>query len=198
MKAGVHAIIHKISEDANRHSQELYSNAKRDADAEADRTTAIYRTEWDKRHEMIKKHHKLVYEQRTERLRGRQNRELLAHQRRLIDEIFDMAVLKLRDITEAQFAELFTTAVRGLQGSYKLYLGALSAGKLDVRKIKEAENENLSIKFSGQLIPRKSGFLMKDDRVEYNCLFEDLMEDKKNDQAAVILKEVFGDLGAKG
>jgi hypothetical protein len=50
----------------------------------------------------------------------------------------------------------------------------------------------LIITLSPETIPQKSGFILRDDRVEYNHLFEDLVEDIKSRQTAVILKEIFG------
>ena len=193
MKTGVHAIIQKINLDARQHGDERYTQLKNDIDNEIDGENTFYREELDKRREMLIKHNELEYMRIHERLNSRLHRELLTYQRDLLNEIFDMAVYKLRDASEKDFLDMFRASIRGLKGSFTLYLGALSEGKLDIGSINESieGNSGLSITLSPEVIPFKSGFVLADERVEYNCLFEDLIEDKKNEQAAAVLKEVF-------
>ena len=163
---------------------------------------------------MLEKHNELEYARLFERMNSRLNREILTYQHNLIDEIFDMAALKLRNASKDEFTDMFKAAVKELSrnsngdnsggnnprgGSFTLYLGERSKGKLDKTEI---ENNNININditiaLSDEFIPKKSGFVLRDDRVEYNCLFEDLIEDKKTGQSASILKEVFGDCANK-
>ena len=195
MKKGIHAIIQKIRLDAEEHSNERYTQLKNEIDNEINNENVFYHDELDKRREMLIKHNELEYMRLHERLSSRMHRELLTYQRILLDEIFDMSVYKLRGASEKEFLDMFNAAIKGLKGSFTLYLGALSEGKLDARMVEESVKGNigLDITLSPVTIPLKSGFVLADDRVEYNCLFEDLIEDKKNAQAAAILKEVFMD-----
>ena len=68
---------------------------------------------------------------------------------------------------------------------------------LDGRTIGEAlgMNVGLDVSLSSETISGKSGFVLSNDRVEYNHLFEDLVEDMKAGQAAPIMKEIFGNSG---
>jgi len=194
VKAGVQAIIMKISEDAQQHGDERYSQIKCAIDHEIESENVIYQEESDKQREVLRKHNEHEYARRLEYQRSRLNRELLVYQHELTDEIFDMVVAQLRDVPNDEFAEMFKSAVKWLKGSYTLHLGALSEGKLGSRDIEGAvgETEGLAISLSPDTIPNKSGFLLRDDNVEYNHIFEELIEDVKKDNAAAIIKEVFG------
>ena len=195
MKAGVQAIIQKIQKDAEEHSVERYTQIKNTIDNEIAADNKLYRDDYFKRREMLKKHNEREYARLLERLSSRFYREILTYQHNLIDEIYDMAVEKLRNASEEEFADMFKAVVRGLKGKFNLYLGELSAGKLDIAEIEKAVKgkRGLEINLSGETIPKRSGFILSDDRVEYNCLFEDLIEDRKNRQTASIIKEIFGD-----
>ncbi|MCL2518185.1 MAG: hypothetical protein FWF15_06435 [Oscillospiraceae bacterium] len=198
MKTGIQAIIHKINVDAEEHSNDHRGQMKEEIDEEINHDTAVYLGDLSKRSEMLKKHNEIQYMRLHERLSSRLNREILTYQRNLINEIFDKAISKLREASDKEFTDMFNSAVANLKGKYTLYLGELSKGKLDDAAIAVAiENAGADITLSGETIPKKSGFVLKDDRVEYNCLFEDLIEDKKNEQAALVLKEVFGETGNK-
>jgi len=195
MKAGVQAIIQKIQKDAEEHSVERYTQIKNTIDNEIAADNKLYRDDYFKRREMLKKHNEREYARLLERLSSRFYREILTYQHNLIDEIYDMAVEKLRNASEEEFADMFKAVVRGLKGKFNLYLGELSVGKLDIAEIEKAVKgkRGLEINLSGETIPKRSGFILSDDRVEYNCLFEDLIEDRKNRQTASIIKEIFGD-----
>ena len=195
MKTGVHAIIQKVNADAEQHGNERYTQIKTEIDKEINSENIFYREELDKRCEALKKQNEHEYERQLERISSRLHRELLSYQSDLLDEIFNTAVRKLREISEKEFFEMFKAAVCGLKGSFALYLGELSEGKLDDWMISEAVkgNSGLDIVLNTETIPNKSGFVLADDRIELSALFEDLIEDKKSGQAAAVLKEVFMD-----
>ena len=197
MKAGIHAIISKINEETEQHASERYAHIRDEADREVDGENALRRDESDKQREVLKKHNEHEYARRLEHQRSRLNRELLVYQHKLTGEIFDMAAAKLRNASDDEFSAIFRAAIKGLKGNYTLYPGALSKGRLNARAIEEAtaENAELDITLSSESIPGKSGFLLRDDRIEYNCLFEDLVEELKTDRSAAIMKEIFGDSG---
>ena len=197
MKAGIQAIIQKINLDAEQHAGERYMQIKNEID---EKNAGEIRLHWDdfaKRREMQKKHDEHEYARQIERIGSRLNRETLTYQHKLVDEIFDMAAEKLKGVPKGEFFAMFKSAIKGLQGSYLLRLGEFSEGKLDENDIKKAIGENgdadMEIILSGESVPQKSGFVLSDDRLEYSCLFEDLLLDKKNGQTAKIMREVFGD-----
>jgi len=201
--AGIQAIVQKINVDAEQHGSEHRDQMKNEIDAEINSETALYLSDLAKRREMLQKHNELEYARLFERIGSRLNREILTYQHNLIDEIFDMAASKLRESSKEEFTDLFKAAVKDLKGDFILYLGEFSIDKLDKteieRQIKKENNgkNHINIILSDEFIPKKSGFVLRDERVEYNCLFEDLIEDKKNRQSASILQEVFGDYDNK-
>ena len=197
MKAGIQAIVMKINEDADRHGSERCAQIKDAIDREIDGENSLYREETDKQREVLRKHNEYEYTRRLEYQRSRLNHELQMYQHELADEIFDIAVEKLRDASADEFSAMFKAAVAGLKGPFVMYLGALSVNKLDSRVLGDAlgENVGLDLVLSSETIPFKSGFILRNERVEYDHLFEDLVEDMKGGQVATIMKDVFGSSG---
>jgi vacuolar-type H+-ATPase subunit E/Vma4 len=194
MKAGLQAIITRISEDAQQYGNERYLQIKNTIDSEIDAENEVYHEEFNKQREILRRHNEHECARRLEYQRSRLNRDLLLYQHELIDRIFDMAVEKLRDISTDEFTAMFKSAMKLLKGSYTLHLGERSKGKLGDNAIKDAmaETEGLSITLSPNAIAGKSGFALRNDNIEFNNVFEDLIEDVKKDKAAAIMKEVFG------
>lgn len=195
IKEGTHAIIQKINTDAEENGNELYEWRKALIDNEISGENSVYLFDLEKRREMLIKNNVHEYDRMSEQIISRLNREILTYQRNLTDEIFDMAVSELRNISKREFSDMFRAAVKELKGNFILYPGELSKDMLDAAEIEKAVKENIGIDIvlSDEIIPKKSGFVLRDERVEYNCLFEDLIEDKKNEQSAAVMKEVFGD-----
>jgi hypothetical protein len=197
MKAGIQAIIRKINADAERHAGERYAQQKSEIDEKIAAEIMAYSNELAKRRELQKKHNEHEYILLIDRLKGRLGRELLTYQHSLTDEIFDMAAAKLKKASKQEFFEMFKAVIKILRGRFDLQLGELSEGMLNKKDVELALEEtgraDIEINWSGGLIPKKSGFVLGNEQIEYNCLFEDLISDKKNGQAALVMKEVFGD-----
>jgi V/A-type H+-transporting ATPase subunit E len=193
MIEGIRAIIQKIDEDARQHSGERFEQIKFNVEADIASENALVSDDIRKRREMLLKHNEHEYARLLERVSNRFNRELLAYRHALINEIYDMAVKKLRAVSREEFLRMFKSALKGLKGSYRLYPGSLSASMLDAEMISEAvaECDDLNISLRRESIPFKSGFILRDDRVELNYLFEDLIDDMKSENTAKIIKEVF-------
>jgi len=193
MKHEIQAIIQKIHEDGEHHGKERYYQIKEEIDETLQNELQFHSDELVKRREMLLKNNDHEYSKMLERLASRMNREYLSYQHQLIDEIFDQAVEKLRNTSASAFNQLFLDSVRGLTGEYIIHLGTLSVSKFDLNSMQEAmnQNEGLSLTLSQKQVQNKSGFVLHDNRVEYNCLFEDVIESMKSEQSAGILKEVF-------
>jgi vacuolar-type H+-ATPase subunit E/Vma4 len=193
MKVGIQAILHKINADAEELVRERHERIKADIDAEIEMENALYREEYEKRREMLEKHQSRERARLLERLDRRLRRDILSYQYSLINEIFDMTVSKLRDASADEFLRMFRAQIKGLKGEFTVHLGEHSRGKLYKRMIEDATEaaEGLTVVFSPEAVPHKSGFVLMDDRVEYNCLFEDLLDEMKSGQLATIFKEVF-------
>ena len=193
MKEGIQAIIREIDIDSVAHSNERAEQMKAAIDREINRENAIHLEELEQRKDILKTNSKLELRFKLERYSRRLNRELLAYRRELLDEIFELAVRKLRAISTKEYSDIFISAISGLSGSFTLHIGEHSFNKLSANIIEDAvgSNSDVSITVDPNPIHGKSGFIIKDSRVEYNYLFEDLIEDKKSEQAAQILKEIF-------
>jgi len=190
----VKELIRKIGEDAGRHAAERYEQIKFDIDDEIDGEDSVYAEETRKKRESLISHYSREYARLNERVQSRLHQEIIAYQNQLIEEIFMSALKKLNNISSDVFIDMVLAAFEGIEGTYDLFIGELSENKVDKKRLIEAVNgrSGIHIRVMEETIPHKSGFLFKDDRVEYDCLFEDLIDEKLNEQSAEILQEVFG------
>jgi len=195
MKAAIQTIINRINEEAQRDSEARFEELQNNIEETIARENEFVRENLLKRRELVIRHNEQEYVRLLEHLSSRYSRDILAYQHTLVDEIFTLAVEKLIAAPAEELLSLIADSVKTLQGKFTLYLGELSASKVDRSRVAAAlgEHPGLEIVIHDEVIWSKSGFLLRNDQVEYNSLFEDLVEDKRNEQSALILKEVFAD-----
>ena len=197
MREGIQAIIRQIDTDAAQHSDERYLRLKAQTDREIERENALFLEELEQRRDVLLTTNKLELQHRLERYSRRLNRELLSYRRELLDEIFSDTAHKLAAISDEEYMEIFAAAIKDLVGNYVVSIGERSREKLNATVIKKVlvsmNKTRIGITVKPGFIPKKSGFVLTDGHIEYNYLFEDLIEDIKNEQSALILKEVFGE-----
>lgn len=192
MKAGINAIIQKINEEAELHEQEKLAALAQKIDSDCERDIAAQTSDFERHRDILirQKEHELSI--LLERKQHSLDREVLEYQRMLLDEIFDAAVLELRNIPKDQFISIFQSVTGGLSGEFDLILGQHSQGKL-TKEDTANTGSNLKITLQDTLYQGKSGFILTNDNVEYNCFFEDLADHYKERRSAAIIKDVFTD-----
>ena len=194
MRLAAQSIINKIHEDAEDHGAERYARIKAEIDDEIRAENEFYLSEQAKRREALLKHDGLEYSRLTEKLDSRLKDEISQYRNDLLDEIFGRALEKLRGIEDGELFDLLGAALGGLDGVFVLYPGEFSKDRLTDEIVSKAAEgiSGLRVTLSGEAVPGKSGFLLRNETLEYDCLFEDMLDEKKNEQAAFITREVFG------
>lgn len=196
MNEGIQAIVRQIDADAAAHSQERLSQIKARTDSEITRENERFAADLTRRREMLVTNNNHELRHRLERYSRRLNRWLFLYRRELLDEIFDMAAEKLSAISGQEYMDIFINAIGKLRGDFTLYIGEYSREKLSAETVWNAARqvEGFDIVMSPDYIPRKNGFILSNGAVEYNYLFEDMIEDRKNELSSLMQKEVFDEL----
>ncbi|MDR0220713.1 MAG: hypothetical protein LBI54_04820 [Lachnospiraceae bacterium] len=192
---GVQAIIQKIHIDAEQHSNERSMQIKNACDEAVSGENALFSDDYKMRREGLLAHNEHEYDVLRARLSNRFNRELSTYRHSLVNEIFERAEAKLLAATDEELAGMFLLLAENIMGDFTLYMGENSVGKISKETLNKAMEANLALRVTldKSVIPHKSGFMLSDEWVEYNCLFEDIIENQKNEQASLLIKEVFGE-----
>jgi hypothetical protein len=192
---GVQAIIQKIHIDAEQYSNERSAQIKGECDEAVNEENALFSDEYKMRREGLLAHNKHEYEVLLARLNNHANRELSTYRHSLVNEIFERAEAKLIVASDEELAGMFLLLAGEVMGDFTLYMGENSVGKISKETLNKAMETNLALRVTldKSVIPHKSGFLLSDQWVEYNCLFEDIIENIRNEQASLLIKEVFGE-----
>jgi hypothetical protein len=192
---GVQAIIQKIHTDAEQHSNEQAELIRRECDEAIGEENALFSDEYKMRREGLLAQNEHEYTVLLARLHNRNNRELSTYRHSLVNEILEMTEAKLVAASNEELEGMFLLLAEDIMGDFTLNMGENSVGKISKETLTKAMEANLSLRVTlgRDVIPHKSGFLLCDQWVEYNCLFEDIVENLRNERASLLIKEVFGE-----
>lgn len=143
--------------------------------------------------EEIKANYEQEYTIKKNTLNIKRRNDILAAKQVILTNVFEEAKLKLDHLNQESFKEFTLNVLNQFQGEreVRLKLGEKSAGAIDSTWLTSNEFNQLNVIFSEETVPKQSGLLIEKNGIEYNFLFDSLIEDAKMDILPEISKELF-------
>lgn len=110
----------------------------------------------------------------------------------LMDQLFAGAVQKMEAWDNQSILE-FTRAILNQFNDKELQLvfGDKTKTILTANELASLTDQFSNISIVDEVIPNQSGFVLKDQRIDYNFLFEQLVDSVRNDLSADLAQQVF-------
>lgn len=170
--------INQVTEEAERKLEQ------KKQEAEAEKET---------RKNQIDSQLKQEYEIKQNTLTVQQRNQTLAAKQRILDQVFSDAADILHTLdqpTTQTFLENIFQQFEG-QGEMELVLGERTKEKMNQDWLQNLSVEGTTIVVSDETIPNQSGAILKKQGIEYNFLFDDLLEDIRNDVIQPVSNQLF-------
>lgn len=143
--------------------------------------------------EEIEEEYRREYEIKKNTLLIQKRNELLAAKQEILNKVFSDAIEELDNIDASTF-QGFTKSVlnRFEEGSVlTLTLGEKSVGLLDSQWLAQNQPSHLTVQLSNDTVSNKSGLIIDKEGIDYNFLFDSLVEDIKPDILPEISNHLF-------
>lgn len=154
--------------------------------------------------EKEKKQHLVRYEKELQRelslkvsdLHVKMRNQVLAAKQGVLDDLFAEAKLELQQISAADFADFVLRKLTNLSltGEVELIFGEYSSSLVtddQFAQWSQALAEKITLKKSDQVIPNRSGVVFKQAEIEFNYLFEALLDAKEEALSYQLLDLIF-------
>lgn len=154
--------------------------------------------------EKEKKQHLVRYEKELQRelslkvsdLHVKMRNQVLAAKQGVLDDLFVEAKLELQQISAADFADFVLRKLTNLSltGEVELIFGEYSSSLVtddQFAQWSQALAEKITLKKSDQVIPNRSGVVFKQAEIEFNYLFEALLDAKEEALSYQLLDLIF-------
>ncbi|RPA65438.1 hypothetical protein EF384_00090 [Aerococcus agrisoli] len=157
--------------------------ALKKAKAQIDETTAN-----EKRH-IEEAEAKKLQTQKQSYLNTLRNEKLQAKQA-LLDSVYQEAIVGLQQLSSEEFTGLIQGAYSQLDTleNAELKIGEFSQHQFDADQVRAINDQ---VQIAAEFIPKRSGFIISQNDVDYNFTFEAIIEQKKAVLAPKLVKHAF-------
>ena len=130
---------------------------------------------------------------RTNTLAIKKRDNILSAKQNLISKIFVDAKDTLNNLDEETFKTFVSNVLNRFESEKEVTLifGERSKDLVSAAWIKENKPRNLNVHISDESVPNKSGLIVEKDGIDYNFIFDTLVEEIKSDVLSEISNELF-------
>lgn len=127
-----------------------------------------------------------------QQIANQERQENLKSRQMLIDELFDGAVKQMTDWNSDQFLHFAKRILNQFADKeIQLTFGEITKSKLSFEQFQELYQSFPKLTIDESSITQSAGFILKEGRVDYNFLFEQLVSSLRDEMSAELAKQVF-------
>ena len=186
-------IIQQIEQEGTESIQAYQTERQAEIDSECEKEKQQIIAHEEKKIAMntqrIQKETKLT----LERNKAQKRQQLLSYKQELLQQLFDELLSKMNDWDVESFQDYVIARLRKLplQGSMDIVLGEYSEDKLNQEWLDQLQLPQQSFRLAPEKIPHQGGFVVRQEKLEYNFLFHTLVQDIQETQGYQIAEELF-------
>ncbi|WP_192986802.1 V-type ATP synthase subunit E [Carnobacterium mobile] len=125
------------------------------------------------------------FEKNKDSLENYKRNQLLAEKQVALKEVFKQALFTMEEWNETEFQNFLLAVLQQFKETKNL---ELVLGEKSVEKVSQ---EGITVTLATETINKKAGFILKDNGIEYNYLFEDLIAELKNQIIPSVSENLF-------
>ncbi|WP_423189573.1 V-type ATP synthase subunit E family protein [Alkalibacterium sp. f15] len=136
---------------------------------------------------------KKEYVIKTNTLKIKKRNKILSAKQNLLNQVFVDTKDKLDTLDKKTFQTFVLDVLQNFENEKEVTLifGEKSRNLVDTGWIKDNAPKNLSVRVSDETISKKSGLIVAKEGIDYNFIFDILVEELKNDILSEISNELF-------
>ena len=182
-----------ILADLEKESKQRIEVATKEQEERINQMNAQYSQQEMAKKTALKQEAKSQYEKEQQTILNASKKEVLRVKRELLESVFE-DVLQVMSTWSGETLRLFIeSAIRNLP---KQQQTTLTFGEDTVSRLSDEDKAALTSQFAFVYIdeatlPKKAGFVLKQEGIEYNYLFEALIEDLKEEYSPILARKAF-------
>ncbi|SFD63537.1 V-type ATP synthase subunit E [Enterococcus casseliflavus] len=185
----------KITADAEKKYQLQIKEAQKESENQENLKRAQLEKELNERLAFYEKEKRAAMYLEISDVHIQSRNKVLAAKQSVLDELFSEALTRLNTMDQAAF---YTFIAKGLAnarltGEVELLLGEKSRHFVDEEFLTklQASVPEIQLKLVNKTIPRKGGFLLRQEAIELNFTFDALLEANKEELSNTLLQLIF-------
>lgn len=191
--ADLKLLTEKVIEKEKVAIRQRVEEARKNAEDEVQAARA--KAEQDKiaRKQTIDENAQQNYTIRNNTLEIQKRNDVLSAKQAILSRVLEDAKVELDQINEADFKQFTKDVISQFQSENKvtIVLGSKTAGLIDQAWLESATGSSIEATLSNETVKNEAGLLVQIEGIEYNFLFDALIEDARSEIVPIITKELF-------
>jgi V/A-type H+-transporting ATPase subunit E len=119
--------------------------------------------------------------------------EILKQKQKMIQKAFKDALKKMNNITSEQFMQIVVSALENVDVTQRvdIFVGEKSTDLMDVAWLNDYLIWNHHVRIEEEPVKNKAGILVRQDNVDYNYFFDELMKENRSELLPYVTNMLF-------
>ena len=180
--ADLKLLTDRLMENKRTEIQVVIQEAEKEAQQLIQASTENLAAEKERRQERIQAEQKAQYEKDKNALSNQKRNQLLAEKQQAITAVFDSTKERMEQLNQEEFQQFLATVLKQYQGKeVELVVGEKSRSFVSSQWVEKQHQAGTAVRLSDEQVSKKAGFVIRHKGIDYNYIFDDLVDDTKED-----------------
>lgn len=190
--ADLKLLTDRLMENKRSEIQVVIQEAEKEAQQLIQASTEELTMEKQRRQERIQAEQKAQYEKDKNALSNQKRNQLLAKKQNAITAVFDSTKERMEQLNQEEFQQFLATVLEQYKGKeVELVVGEKSRSFVSSQWIEKQNQAGKAVRLSDEQVSKKAGFVIRHKGIDYNYIFDALVEDTKEDVLPTVSQKLF-------
>ena len=190
--ADLKLLTDRLMENKRSEIQVVIQEAEKEAQQLIQTSNESLAAEKQRRQERIQAEQKAQYEKDKNALANQKRNQLLAEKQQAITAVFDSTKERMEQLNQEEFQQFLATVLKQYQGKeVELVVGGKSRSFVSSQWIEKQNQAGNNVHLSEEQVSKKAGFVIRHKGIDYNYIFDALVEDTKEDVLPTVSQKLF-------
>lgn len=190
--ADLKLLTDRLMENKRSEIQVVIQEAEKEAQQLIQASTENLAAEKERRQERIQAEQKAQYEKDKNALSNQKRNQLLAEKQQAITAVFDSTKERMEQLNQEEFQQFLATVLKQYQGKeVELVVGEKSRSFVSSQWVEKQHQAGTAVRLSDEQVSKKAGFVIRHKGIDYNYIFDALVDDTKEDVLPTVSQKLF-------
>lgn len=190
--ADLKLLTDRLMENKRSEIQVVIQEAEKEAQQLIQASTEELAMEKQRRQERIQAEQKAQYEKDKNALSNQKRNQLLSKKQNDITAVFDSAKERMEQLNQEEFQQFLATVLEQYENKeVELVVGEKSRSFVSSQWIEKQNQAGNNVRLSDEQVSKKAGFVIRHKGIDYNYIFDALVDDTREDVLPTVSQKLF-------
>lgn len=190
--ADLKLLTDRLMENKRSEIQVVIQEAEKEAQQLIQASNENLAVEKQRRQERIQAEQKAQYEKDKNALSNQKRNQLLAEKQQAITAVFDSAKERMEQLNQEEFQQFLAAVLEQYENKeVELVVGEKSRSFVSSQWIEKQNQAGKAVRLNDEQVSKKAGFVIRHKGIDYNYIFDALVDDTREDVLPTVSQKLF-------